>query len=151
LVCAALVGARGGGGSISAADLGAESAKASYAGGAGLDAVQACKDALKGTVTDGAACANGNECVSGHCDIPSGASSGLCSTPPAIGQPCTDVCADGAVCTYNDQQMLVCTALKADGTACAQDYECLHDNCMGADPQTMTMGTCAASTTCDGM
>jgi hypothetical protein len=90
---------------------------------------QACRDALRGTVADGGACAIGAQCISGGCDNPScgmACCTGTCEptvTEAAIGQACgtnTARCVEGAFCNVN----LTCQALLRANEPCIVDAQC---------------------------
>lgn len=98
---------------------------------------QACTDAIKGTVADGGACKNSDECKSGSCELTTctmACCPGTCNpTPPAkvaIGQSCSAApCVDGAFCNSST----VCAALLAAGQSCTSDDECTYGTvCAGA-------------------
>jgi hypothetical protein len=98
---------------------------------------QDCIEAVKGTVADGGACKNSNECVSGSCALTSctmACCPGTCDpTPPApadIGQSCaTTSCVDGAFCNASG----TCAALLAAGATCQSDNQCAYGTvCAGA-------------------
>lgn len=89
----------------------------------------ACRDAIRGTVADGGACAIGEQCVSGSCDNPSCGMAccvGTCEptvSEVAIGGACgtnTTVCVEGAFCNTS----LICQALLAANEPCIIDEQC---------------------------
>jgi hypothetical protein len=96
-------------------------------------------------------------------------SSGLCAALPAIGQPCGDgiYCATSAHCengtcmadiatgpcssddycvstSYCDTTTRQCTPIKADGTACSLDSECLGGQCEAGRCRPWSMATASA-------
>lgn len=88
---------------------------------------QACLEAIAGTVADGGVCANGDECVSGSCNVPAcdqACCQGTCRptvAKVAIGGSCaTADCVDDAYCS----EAGTCTALTAAGSACGASDEC---------------------------
>lgn len=100
-------------------------------------AIPDCDEAIKGTVADGGACKNSNECVSGSCAVTTctmACCPGTCNpSPPAlapIGQSCsTTNCVDGAYCNAS----AVCAALLDPGATCTGDNECGYGTvCAGA-------------------
>ena len=88
----------------------------------------ACDEAIVGTVADGGACYNSNECVSGSCNEPDTCNMACCAgtcdptvVEVAIGQSCANApCVEDAFC--NDQD--VCAALLAANAACQSDTQC---------------------------
>jgi hypothetical protein len=64
--------------------------------------VPACAGAITGTVPNYQGCTASSQCASKVC------TDGSCQDPPDLGEPCTEVCAEGLVCLYNDMAMLVC-------------------------------------------
>lgn len=90
-----------------------------------------CENIFTPKVALGQPCFSSIECVDGLCDIPQGASVGMCMKKPApvmIGGACqkpTD-CADGLYCNA-----MTCQPQKADGQSCTNDRECLAGTCIG--------------------
>jgi hypothetical protein len=108
-----------------------------------------CELFFKGTRMSGETCFVDEECISQSCSGNSGpeCNPGQCIgdtvpvvTKNSIGGNCFSQtgCVSGAYC---DQDLSVCTALKASGTLCAQDLECAYGlGCVG----TTGSSTCAA-------
>jgi hypothetical protein len=91
---------------------------------------QACDDTFQGTVADGGACFNDEECLSEECDIPDcgmACCTGACAptvAEVAVGGACgstTGPCARGSFC---DGTTMVCTALLGAGGACTGNSQC---------------------------
>ena len=108
-------------------------------------ALDVCADVFTGTVPIGETCAFDGECESDSCVVPS--CTGVCCqgtcaparTPPAIGEPCTFLCADGAYCTIEG----TCAALLPAGAACSDPLACAVGlYCAGYSA--MTSGSCRA-------
>jgi hypothetical protein len=98
--------------------------------------LQACTDAVKGTVADGGPCVAGNQCVSSICNTasmscPAGIAccAGTCGPTRATvaeGGDCTGAgvrCADGSFCDSTAASP-VCTKLKAAGASCTLASQC---------------------------
>lgn len=108
-----------------------------------------CSLFFKGTRTAGQSCFIDQECVSQSCSGNSGSACdpGQCigDTAPVvtrnpIGGNCVSQtgCVAGAYC---DQDLAICTELKASGSTCTQDLECAYGtSCVG----TTGASTCAA-------
>jgi hypothetical protein len=82
-----------------------------------------CERVWAGSLENGAACESNRDCQSRFCD------SALCQTPealPALGEPCTLECAEGAHC---DQTTLRCRALEPEGAPCVASSECAGGYC----------------------
>lgn len=129
------------------------------------DAPLACDGVFSGTLTDGAECFLGEECVSMTCKIQDcnmGCCAGMCvgnSPPgrPALGQPCTpsDRCVNG-YCPGTGNAL--CTAFKNEDVTCANSEECMPGlSCLqvGTDPTMMTcrapkptLGVCSTTAEC---
>ncbi len=122
-----------------------------YATDLSTDMAPGCRPFLIPKVGDGGACTEGFECTSHNCvgavDNSDGPDvDGTCQPMPTAGQECTDNCADGLYCGFDQtSSMKVCLALKADGAECNLDYECATDYC---DDTLRTCGT--EPLTCDG-
>jgi hypothetical protein len=88
-----------------------------------------CATFLKPLVAIGGACSQTYECINGYCKgavtMPT-PMDGTCTALPAMGQPCTALCATGLYC---DQSTGSCQMLKADGTTCTVGIECRSGAC----------------------
>lgn len=81
-------------------------------------------------VGDGGACTEGYECTSGFCDGASDSADGTCKPMPGAGEECTDHCAHGLYCGYDQTANEdICQPVKANGMDCSFDDECTSDNC----------------------
>lgn len=118
---------------------------------------QACLDAIKGTIADGGACANDNECISQSCNNPTCSMAccpGTCDatqTKAAIGAACNPgACVDGAFCKAAATGTgSTCTALVAAGAACNVDDECAFGTvCLGATGATTCVKPAAKGAAC---
>jgi hypothetical protein len=84
------------------------------------NALAACDDVLTGQLATGQPCGFDAECTSDHCSKPTctmACCTGACADPigyPAIGDPCTSLCEDGAFCGAD----AICHALLPAGAAC---------------------------------
>lgn len=97
--------------------------------------IQACRDALNGTIADGGACFNDQECVSEDCVVETctmACCQGVCGPTialAAIGQSCeASDCVEGAYCDQN----LVCAALLPAGSPCDGADSCAYGLICGA-------------------
>jgi hypothetical protein len=99
-------------------------------------------------VADGGACAQDYECTGGgYCDGASNAAAnGTCKPLPTAGQDCTEKCAQGLYCGYDQTAMKeACQTVKANGASCVSNDECTSSQCVSS--------SCAAAPppVCDGM
>jgi hypothetical protein len=122
----------------------ASCAQGTVFGGHQLDTV--CAGVIRGTVADGGACVEDNECAGGKCHQPSCGGScclGTCGVPAAIGAACgsdTD-CDTGAACRYGvstSTSQGTCQAQVARGQPCSYDSDCQS----GLDCDSAGTGTC---------
>ncbi len=122
-----------------------------YSAGLNDDLQIACGPFVIPKVGDGGACGEDYECTSGYCvgekEGADGAPDidGTCMPVPTMGQTCTDDCASGLYCVFDQSGMKTCQPLKADGTQCNLDSECTSDYC---DDTAHTCG--GRALVCDG-
>jgi hypothetical protein len=118
-----------------------------YAQLSGHESVSCDKPFIIPKVADGGACAQEYECTSNNCEGASNSmANGMCKPLPTAGQDCTEHCAKGLYCGYDQTAgKEACQALKADGSSCGLDEECSSGNC--------NAGSCggAPAPVCDGM
>jgi hypothetical protein len=106
-------------------------------------AFDVCREAIQGTLDAGAACGFSTECRSDNCvkpSCPEACCTGQCGPPiarPAVNQPCTGLCVEGAYCGIDS----ICHTLLADGAACADEVCDFGLYCRGNT--STTAGTCA--------
>jgi hypothetical protein len=121
---------------------------AAWGGSQNIDATDpSCEQTFSGTVANGTACTDSEECADGSCD----GDPGMCTAFVAMGQSCLGgTCADGLYCKYNENGTAVCTTQEANGTACSDNGTCASDFC--DIPMGMVGGVCAdAAPYCDGV
>jgi hypothetical protein len=98
-------------------------------------------------VADGGTCAQDYECTGGNCEGATNSSAnGTCKPLPTEGQDCSQSCAQGLFCGYDQTAMKeTCQPLEPNGTSCSGDDECTSGHCVSS--------TCAAAPApvCDGM
>jgi len=98
-------------------------------------------------VADGGACAQDYECTSDNCEGATNSSAnGTCKPLPTAGQDCTDHCAQGLFCGYDQTAMKeACQPVKSNGSTCVSNDECTSGHCVSS--------ACAAAPppVCDGM
>jgi len=106
--------------------------------------LDACDDALKGSVEPGGDCNIDEECEGSRiCEV-AAQCPGTCVERYDAGHPCTenDECADGLVCS---EATLRCVAPAGDGEACGGGLEPQCDGgllCAGEDKEQARTGTC---------
>ena len=107
------------------------------------DDLATCYEVLTGTVALGDACAFDRECTSGRCDVPTctdACCAGTCIEPaprPAVGEPCTALCAGDAFCGVDS----LCHAPLPEGAACDAE-PCAYGLYCAGRTQTMA-GACS--------
>ena len=102
-----------------------------------------CRPFLIPKVENDGACSNDNECTSDNCVQTSSNQDGACKPMPGAGEPCDSNCVDGYYCGYaTGQTMDTCLPLKANGTECTLDEECMTDYCDATDVCSMKAPTC---------
>lgn len=105
--------------------------------------IDACDKIFAGTIADGGTCAFDEECVSQSCNVPDctmACCTGTCVPErpvPAIGQPCTFECVEGAYCGSDS----TCQATLPKGAACDDQLAC-NEGLYCAGSSTTTAGTC---------
>jgi hypothetical protein len=111
---------------------------------------QACRDAFKGTLADGAACLADEECISQSCNTSTCTAAtccpGVCEPQGALGAVCAvgGNCVEGAFCKRDPGAASgVCTALLAAGQPCTTFDECVPGTFCFSGNATTTM-TCIA-------
>jgi hypothetical protein len=124
---------------------------AEYSTRESADFAPGCGPFVLAKVADGGGCTQSHECTSHNCEgasTPLGGpdTDGMCKPMPTAGQSCEDNCASGLYCGFEQaSNMVVCQALKADGTQCNSAKECTSDYC---DNSTRLCAT--KLPTCDG-
>lgn len=122
-----------------------------YNGGQIDDLPSSCHPFIIPKVADGGGCTQDFECTSGNCvgatvqpDGPD--TDGMCEVMPTAGQSCSDNCADGLYCGFDQTTgEEICQALKADGVECSLSRECTSESC-----DTTTHVCAAKPLVCDG-
>lgn len=76
----------------------------------------------------------GAACTPGHSgcayDLACDPSTSKCIARPGVGSACSNgSCSAGSYCVYDNSGGGVCSALKANGKACAEAYECQSESC----------------------
>lgn len=87
---------------------------------------------FRGTLADGAACANDSQCVSGACFVDAKTDCGKCGARAAEGADCTSAkCARGLACNASNKcQKRVAEGGACDaGTACEVPLSCISGKC----------------------
>jgi hypothetical protein len=131
-----------------------ESLGCNFSDQSGVSALEKSCDAIEtGTVANGGACFNGDECVSRSCNLSACSAptccAGTCQAQVASGGDCSaggSVCVDGTFCRFGATgTSATCTPLVAAGQPCnsASDLCALGTVC-NADPTTGS-GTCGAA------
>jgi hypothetical protein len=116
----------------------------------------ACDNMFTGTIADGGACLNDQQCVSATCDRSACAGTdacctGLCTAPVSaagttpVGAACAANvdCVEGAFCATG-QAASVCTALLASGQPCDDSTQCVLGTACIVTPSSNGALTCAS-------